>query len=86
MGWGFAETDARVERRKQEIQPEVWSRQGQHQEEEIGNVQEALVSKAKGWLAKVGKGSIGMKRPRAENRAWDRNNQTHWRESLEVKV
>lgn len=44
MGWGFAETDARVERRKQEIQPEVWSRQGQHQEEEIGNVQESLVS------------------------------------------
>ena len=46
----------------------------------------SVYSKAKGWLAKVGKGSIGPKRSRAENRAWDRNNQTHWRESLEVKV
>lgn len=55
-GWGFAETDAKVSReRKQKIQPEVWSRQGQHQEEEIGKVQEALVSEAKGRLAKVSK-------------------------------
>lgn len=64
----------------------MWSRQGQHQEEELGKVQEALVTKAKGWLAEVGKGSTGPKRPRAENTAWDRKNQTHWRESLKVKV
>lgn len=46
----------------------------------------SLVTKAKGWLAEVGKGSTGLKRPRAENTAWDRKNQTHWRESLKVKV
>ena len=72
--------------RKQEIQPEVWSRQGQHQEEEIGKVQEALVSEAKGWIAKLSKRSTGLERPRAENRAWDRNSQTHWRESFKVKA